>query len=71
MWTWLKSLWLDPAYFRAALRAMVFAVGEMLRNGTIPTGADGIGLVVGPYIQAAALLLRAGEMNPSGAEAKK
>jgi len=53
----LKKLLFDEAYFTGAMRAVIFLLGQMIQAGTIPTGVEGLGATVGPFISAAALVL--------------
>ena|ERR1035437_3039428 len=37
MWTLLKQLWTDPAYFRACIKAAISSLGGLILVGVIPT----------------------------------
>ena len=63
MKTWLLGLWLDEAKFRALMRALVFALGDAVRAGVVPTGVDHGGAYIGHFLMFAALLVNAGQQN--------
>lgn len=61
----------DESFFERSFRMAIFLAGELIRNGTIPTGVSGLGNKIGPIISALALLVAAGERNPKPSEGIK
>ena len=60
---WIKKFLYDVTFFERCFRMTVFLAGELVRNGTIPTGIEGLGQKLGPFISALALMVAAGEKN--------
>lgn len=63
MLEWVKRFLYDESFFERCFRMTIFLAGELVRNGTIPTGVSGLGQKLGPIISALALLVAAGEKN--------
>lgn len=59
----IKSFFYDASAFRRYVRTALFVVGELMRQGMIPTGVSGGGKY-GIILQAVALFVGAGQMNP-------
>lgn len=64
MLEWIKKFLYDETFFERCFRMTIFLAGELVRQGTIPTGVPGLGQKLGPIISALALLVAAGERNP-------
>jgi len=65
MLEFLKRFLYDESFFERCFRMTIFLAGELVRNGTIPTGVEGLGAKIGPFISALALMVAAGEKNPN------
>ena len=63
MLEWVKKFLYDETFFERCFRMTIFLAGELVRNGTIPTGVEGLGNKLGPIISAFALMIAAGEKN--------
>ena len=70
MLEWIKKFLYDETFFERCFRMTIFLAGELVRNGTIPTGVEGLGAKLGPLISALALLVAAGEKNPKSDNGK-
>lgn len=63
MFAWIRRLLWDESAFERWGRVCIFAIGEGIRNGTVPVppGWEKVGMA----LQALALLIAAGEKNVS------
>jgi len=60
---WVLEFWNTKAGFERTMRSLLFVVGLLVQHGVIPTGVESGGSVIGPLLQAAALLVKAGDKN--------
>jgi len=62
----LADWWNDPTHKALIARFLIFIFGALVKAGKIPTGYEGLGDFIGPFIMGSALLVPAGQMNASG-----
>lgn len=66
MANWFTTMWSDPTTRATVARFLIFIFGALVKSGKIPTGYEGLGDFIGPFIMGGALLVPAGDKNASG-----